>query len=114
MHGLPSRRLVGDLCRQLGVSDATFYAWKKQLAQPSHVGLGLSRTAGYRPSQRARKKIEELWGGAKCWLGFSRFRRRGLWIEWYNKQYWHSVLNYRTPCQVEQQQLSHSTQFVAA
>jgi transposase InsO family protein len=22
--------LVGDLCRQLGVSDATFYAWKKQ------------------------------------------------------------------------------------
>ncbi len=20
---------VGDLCRQLGVSDATFYAWKK-------------------------------------------------------------------------------------
>ena len=21
---------VGDLCRQLGVSDATFYAWKKK------------------------------------------------------------------------------------
>jgi hypothetical protein len=24
---------VGDLCRQLGVSDATFYAWKKKYAR---------------------------------------------------------------------------------
>jgi putative transposase len=36
------------------------------------------------------------------------------WIEWYNTRYWHSALGYRTPCQVEQQCLSHSTQFVAA
>ncbi len=35
------------------------------------------------------------------------------WVEWYNTRYWHSALGYRTPCQVEQQ-LSHSTQFVAA
>jgi putative transposase len=35
------------------------------------------------------------------------------WIEWYNTRYLHSALGYRTPCQVEQQ-LSHSTQFVAA
>ncbi len=27
---------VGDLCRQLGVSDATFYAWKKKYA---HLGV---------------------------------------------------------------------------
>jgi putative transposase len=27
---------VGDLCRQLGVSDATFYAWKKRYA---HIGV---------------------------------------------------------------------------
>ena len=27
---------VGDLCRQLGVSDATFYAWKKRYA---HLGV---------------------------------------------------------------------------
>lgn len=33
---------------------------------------------GYRLSQRARKKIEELWGEAKCWHGFRLFRRRGL------------------------------------
>jgi transposase len=38
----------------------------------------LSRTVGYSLSQRARKKIEELWGEAKCWHGFRRFRRRGL------------------------------------
>ena len=38
----------------------------------------LSQTVGYRLSQRARKKIEELWGEAKCWHGFRRFQRRGL------------------------------------
>lgn len=27
---------VGDLCRQLGMSDATFYAWKKWYA---HLGV---------------------------------------------------------------------------
>jgi hypothetical protein len=38
----------------------------------------LSWTVGYRLSQRARKKIEELWGETKWWHGFQRFRRRGL------------------------------------
>ena len=38
----------------------------------------LSRTLGYQLSQRARKKIEELWGEVKCWHGFRRFHRRGL------------------------------------
>ena len=38
----------------------------------------MGRTRGYRLSQRARKKIEELWGEAKCWHGFRRFQRRGL------------------------------------
>jgi IS5 family transposase len=38
----------------------------------------LSRTVGYRLLQHACKKIEELWGEAKCWHGFRRFRRRGL------------------------------------
>jgi hypothetical protein len=33
----------------------------------------LSRTVGYQLSQRALKKIEELWGGAKCWHGFRAF-----------------------------------------
>jgi transposase InsO family protein len=35
------------------------------------------------------------------------------WVDWYNTSYLHSALGYRTPCQVEQQ-LSHSTQVVAA
>ena len=38
----------------------------------------MSRTLGYHHSQRARKKIAELWGEAKGWHGFRRFRRRGL------------------------------------
>ena len=36
------------------------------------------RTVGYQRSQRARKKLEALWGEAKCWHGFRCFRRRGL------------------------------------
>ena len=39
----------------------------------------MSRTRGDSLSQRARKKIEELWGEATCWHGFRRFQRRGLW-----------------------------------
>lgn len=31
---------VGDLCRQLGVSDATFYTWKKKYA---HLGVSQLR-----------------------------------------------------------------------
>jgi transposase len=33
----------------------------------------MGRSGGYRLSQRARKKIEELWGEAKCWHGFRPF-----------------------------------------
>jgi transposase InsO family protein len=40
-------------------------------------------------------------------------RALAAWVDWYNTQYLHSALGYRTPCQIEQQ-LSHSTQFVAA
>lgn len=38
----------------------------------------MAKTVGYQLSQRARKKIEELWGEAKCWHGFRCFKRRGL------------------------------------
>ena len=31
---------VGDVCRQLGVSEATFYAWKKKYA---HLGVSERR-----------------------------------------------------------------------
>ena len=38
----------------------------------------LSWTVGSRLSQRARTKIEERWGEAKCWHGFRGFQRRGI------------------------------------
>lgn len=39
----------------------------------------MTKTKGYKTSQKARKRIEELWGEAKCWHGFRMFRRRGLY-----------------------------------
>lgn len=47
--------------------------------EPIHQHVRRSnRTVGYQLSQRARKKIEELCGEAKCWHGFRCFPRRGL------------------------------------
>ena len=47
--------------------------------QPMHTAVRLrARGLGYRLSQRARKKIEELFGEAKDWHGMRRFRRRRL------------------------------------
>ena len=47
--------------------------------QAAHARVRMRvRGLGYRLSQRARKKIEELFGEAKDWHGMRRFRRRGL------------------------------------
>jgi transposase len=47
--------------------------------QSAHARVRMrKRGLGYRLSQRARKKIEELFGEAKDWHGMRRFRRRGL------------------------------------
>jgi len=47
--------------------------------QPAHTAVRLrARGVGYRLSQRARKKIEELFGEAKDWHGMRRLRRRRL------------------------------------
>jgi putative transposase len=46
---------VGDLCRQFGVSDATFYAWKKKYA---HLGVS---------ELRRLRQVEEENGRLK-WL----------------------------------------------
>jgi len=43
---------VGDVCRQLGVSEATFYAWKKKYA---HLGVSELR--------RLRQLVEALGSG---------------------------------------------------
>jgi transposase len=47
--------------------------------QPAHARVRMRvRGLGYQLSQRARKKIEELFGEGKDWHGLRRFRRRGL------------------------------------
>lgn len=47
--------------------------------KPAHARVRMRvRGLAYRLSQRARKKIEELFGEAKDWHGMRRFRRRGL------------------------------------
>jgi transposase len=48
--------------------------------QPAHTAVRMrARGVGFRLSQRARKKIEELFGEAKDWHGLRRFRRRRLY-----------------------------------
>ena len=44
---------VGDLCRQLGVSDATFYAWKKKYA---HLGVSELRRLRLLEEENSRLK----------------------------------------------------------
>jgi len=42
---------VGDVCRQLGVSEATFYAWKKKYA---HLGVSELRRLRQLEDENAR------------------------------------------------------------
>ena len=44
---------VGDVCRQLGVSEATFYAWKKTYA---HLGVSELRRLRQLEDENARLK----------------------------------------------------------
>jgi putative transposase len=44
---------VGDVCRQLGVSEATFYAWKKQYA---HLGVSEQRRLRQLEDENGRLK----------------------------------------------------------
>ena len=46
---------VGDLCRQLGVSDATFYAWKKKYAH-----LGVSELRKLRSLEDENNRLKRL------------------------------------------------------
>ena len=44
---------VGDVCRQLGVSEATFYAWKKKYA---HLGVSELRRLRQLEAENGRLK----------------------------------------------------------
>ncbi len=46
---------VGDLCLQLGVSDATFYAWKKKYAH-----LGVSELRRLRQLEEENSRLKRL------------------------------------------------------
>lgn len=46
---------VGDLCRQLGVSDATVYAWKKKYAH-----LGVSELRRLRQVEEENSRLKRL------------------------------------------------------
>ena len=46
---------VGDLCRSLGVSEATFYAWKKQYAH-----LGVSELRRLRQVEEENSRLKRL------------------------------------------------------
>ena len=57
---------VGDVCRQVGISEATFYAWKKKYAH-----LGISELRRLRQIVKGGVKLGHC-GGAKV----GHFRRR--------------------------------------
>jgi len=46
---------IGDLCRQLGVSDATFYIWKKKYAH-----LGVSELRRLRQVEEENSRLKRL------------------------------------------------------
>ena len=46
---------IGDLCRRLGVSDATFYAWKKKYAH-----LGVSELRHLRQLEEENSRLKRL------------------------------------------------------
>ena len=46
---------IGGLCRQLGVSDATFYAWKKKFAH-----LGVSELRRLRQLEEENSRLKRL------------------------------------------------------
>jgi putative transposase len=46
---------IGDLCRQLGGSDATFYAWKKKYAH-----LGVSELRRLRQLEEENSRLKRL------------------------------------------------------
>ena len=49
---------VGDLCRQLGVSEATFYTWKKKYA---HLGVSeLRRLRQVEENSRLKRLVADL------------------------------------------------------
>ena len=54
-EGRRSRRKVADLCRTHGITEQTFYRWKKQFA-----GVGLSEVRELRSLRHENSKLKQL------------------------------------------------------
>ena len=52
---------VGDLCRQLGVSDATFYAWRACSSACGSGGASISRCIVAQPRSRPVPRSARAW-----------------------------------------------------
>lgn len=55
MRQAESGTAVADVCRQLGISDATFYVWKKK-----YGGLGASEVRELRQLREENAKLKRL------------------------------------------------------
>ena len=54
-----SGREVSEICREYGISDATFYIWKKKYA-----GLGAERAARTAAAARGERQAQAAGGGS--------------------------------------------------
>jgi putative transposase len=55
LHQVESGEKVTEICRRLGVSEQTFYRWKKQYA-----GMGLSEVRELRSLRHEKSKLKQL------------------------------------------------------
>jgi len=46
---------IGDICRQLGISDATYYNWRKQ-----YGGMGLDEVKRLKELQKENSRLKKL------------------------------------------------------
>jgi transposase InsO family protein len=128
-HWLAALDLAVQRQFPLGSRDHGLHLMSDNGCQPTSVAflkacatLGITQTftsynnpKGNADTERLMRTLKEelLW--LREWTSPLELEQAlAAWVQWYNTRYWHSALGYRTPCQVEQQQLSHSTQFVAA
>jgi putative transposase len=55
LHQVASGEKVGEICRRLGVSEQTFYRWKKQFA-----GMGVQELRELRSLRDENRKLKQV------------------------------------------------------
>ena len=77
LHQAESGTRMADICREHGISEATYYIWKKK-----YSGLGLSELRELRQLRKENAKLKRaplLKGRALLWR-FPAADRRRLWL----------------------------------